>query len=485
MTFGLRAGMRSPLLLVVLALGACGESGAFVGEDVGTGGDFGGASGGGIDPGGAQDIAAAREMINNGQVPSGNLITVEGLLSEHDVPTIGPACNSLICLRPATGVAKSLETGELSRWVHIGMTTAIDPATFQRPPVDLVIAIDKSSSMTIDLAQTTEAVSRLIGHMRPDDRVAVLAFDQSVHVIHELGTVANVPALQSQVKALDASGSWDIGMALDAAYGRLAEPTEGRIRHVVVLSCGYPSISPTADDPTSMQVRDRGTAGIGITFVGVLLGWDPNLAALLGKTNGANYYYLGDLQHVEEVFDQDADLIIAPIAYDLAMSLALPQGWKLARMYGIPGDKDGNPASGYSIATAFLSHRRGSLVARLEWGGTGSAPATMGTLDLSYRPEPALGWTDPEHQTVDAASGPQESDGTYFAGPGVRKATMLVNMAVQMIAGCNAYTKDAAGARTIIKELRDYLVAEQAQLGAPDMDTEITLVNKLLANMGG
>jgi Ca-activated chloride channel family protein len=479
--------MRSHTLVLVLvaALGACGEP--INADSIGDpGGDFGGGtSGGGIDPGGAQDIAAAREIINNGQVPPGSLITVEGLLSEHDVPTIGAPCQSLICLRPATGVAPSLETGKLARWVHIGMTTAIDPATFQRPPVDLVVAIDKSSSMSIDIAQTTEAVSRLVGHMRPDDRIAVLAFDESVHVIHELGAVGDVATLQSEVKAISANGSWDINMALSAAYGRLAEPTEGRIRHVVVLSCGYPQISQTADDAASMLIRDRGTAGIGITFVGVLLGWDPNLSALLGKTNGANYYYLGDLNHVEQVFDQDADLIIAPIAYDLALSLSVPQDWKLARMYGIPGDKDGNPASGYSIATAFLSHRRGSLVARLEWQGSGSAPATMGTLDLAYRPEPALGWSAAEAQSADATTGATDADGTYYAGPGVRKATMLVNMAVQMITACNKYTSDPAAARTLITELRDYLVAEQTHLGAPDMDDEIALVNKLLHNMGG
>ncbi|HUS29828.1 MAG TPA: VWA domain-containing protein [Kofleriaceae bacterium] len=475
--------MRSRLFVLVF-LAACGDP---LTTDLGEGGfgDSGGTSGGGIDPGGAQDIGAAREIINSGGVPSGSLITVEGLLSEHDVPTIGAPCQSLICLRPATGVAPSLETGKLSRWVHIGMTTALDPATFQRPPVDLVVAIDKSSSMSIDMAQTTEAVSRLVGHMRADDRIAILAFDENVHIIHELGTVADVPALQTQIKAVHASGSWDINMAMNAAYGRLAEPSEGRIRHVVVLSCGYPGVSPTADDPTSMLIRDRGTAGVGITFVGVLLGWDPNLAALLGKTNGANYYYLGDLNRVQEVFDKDADLIIAPIAYDLSMQLSLPQGWKLARMYGIPGDKDGTPASGYTIATGFLSRKRGSIVARLEWGGTGSAPATMGTLQLSYRPEPALGWTAAENQSAAAESGTPEADGTYFAGPGVHKATMLVNMAVQMIEGCNKYPSNAADARAIIATLRDYLVDEQAKLGAPDMDAEITLVNKLLTNMGG
>jgi Ca-activated chloride channel family protein len=475
------------ILLLALALGACGEpfGGPHIDEGFGGGGEFGGTSGGGIDPGGAQDIAAAREVINAGNVPDGGLITVEGLLSEHDVPTIGGPCDSLICLRPAAGVAPSLETGALSHWVHIGMTTAIDPATFQRPPVDLVVAIDKSSSMTIDLAQTTEAVSRLVGHMRADDRIAILAFDDSVHVVHELGAVGDVAALQTQVKAITANGSWDINMALDAAYSRLAEPTDGRIRHVIVLSCGYPQISPTADDATSMLIRDRGTAGIGITFVGVLLGWDPNLAALLGKTNGANYYYLGDTTHVQQVFDQDADLIIAPVAYDLALSLAVPQGWKLARMYGIPGNKDGSPADGYSIATAFLSRRRGSLVARLDWMGSGGPPPTMGTLSLDYRPEPALGWTTAQAQTADATTGTPDSDGTYYAGNGVHKATMLVNMAVQMIAGCNAYKTSADGGRKIIRELRDYLVAEQAKVQAADMDAEITLVNKLLANMGG
>jgi len=476
--------IRRSSFAALLVLAACSDVPGGSVDSIGEGGGWGGTSGGGIDPGGAQDIGAAREVINNGGVPDGNVITVEGLLSEHDVSTIGAPCNSLICLRPATGVAKSLETGNLERWVHIGMTTALDPATFQRPPVDLVVAIDKSSSMTIDMAETTEAVARLVGHMRADDRIAVLAFDDTVHVVHELGAVADPAALQGQVRALQANGSWDIGMAMESAYGRLAEPTPGRIRHVIVLSCGYPQISATADDPASMLIRDRGTAGVGITFVGVLLGWDPNLAALLGKTNGANYYYLGDLDRVKEVFDQDADLIIAPIAYDLSLGLSVPQDWKLARMYGIPGNADGTPANGYEIATAFLSRRRGSIVARLEWKGGGNAPATMGTIALDYRPEPALGWSAAEQQSADATTGMPDADGTYYAGPGVHKATMLVNMAVQMREGCNKYTSDKTTARTIIRTLRDYLVEEQTKVMAPDMDMEIELVSKLLANMG-
>src|SRR5262249_25654100 len=160
-------------------------------------------------------------------------------------------------------------------------------------------------------------------------RIAILAFDGSVHVVHELGAVTDVAALQTAVKALRADGDWDIQMALDASYGRLATATPGRLRHVILMSCGYPQVDPSGSDAQSMQIRDQGAAGIGITFVGVLLGYDGNLAALLGKTEGANYYYLGDTQHVDEVFDQDADLIITPIAYELSLSVGLAGGWQL------------------------------------------------------------------------------------------------------------------------------------------------------------
>ena len=54
-------------------------------------------------------------------------------------------------------------------------------------------------------------------------------------------------------------------------------------------------------------------------------------------------------------------------------------------------------------------------------------------------------------------------------------------MAVQMIAGCSQWqSDDHDGARATIRGLLDYLTAEQAKIGAPDLDPEIAL-----SNMGG
>ena len=139
----------------------------------------------GATPGGAQDIGVARKMINDGQVPPADSLTVEGLVSEHDIPAEGPACTTLMCTRPAWGWAPSFETGKNERWMSIGMTSGI--TTFVRPALDAVIVIDKSASMGIDIAETTEAVARIVDKLRDDDRIAIITYDDAVKVVKTLG----------------------------------------------------------------------------------------------------------------------------------------------------------------------------------------------------------------------------------------------------------------------------------------------------------
>jgi Ca-activated chloride channel family protein len=285
------------------------------------------------------------------------------------------------------------------------------------------------------------------------------------------------------VLALQPSGGSNIDAAMDAGYAALDSTDTTRLHRLVVLSCGYPYVSGDASDSISANILSRGQSGIGLTMVGVLLGWDPTVASLLGKTNGANYYYLGDLDHVTQVFDTDVDFILSPLAYDLALGLTLDGGWTLDRMYGIPGNADGTPAASFDVATVFPSRRRGSIVARLHYTG-GDAPTSVGSVAFSYRPEPALGYTGPVSESTAINLGTPNADGTYFESPGVRKAAALVNEATQLTAACDAWWgNDHAGALQKAQTLRDYLAGENAVLKDSALDAEIALVDKLIADM--
>lgn len=470
------------VVLVALSLAACGggESGSYLSADDDDGWD--GPPDGGVDTGGAQDIGYARELIANGQVPNADDIPVEGLLSEHDLPTEGEACEQILCIRPSSGVAPSLTLGGDARWVQLGMLTALPPSTFQRPPIDLVVAIDKSGSMSIDIAEVRVAVKKLIDQIRPDDRLAILAFDSDRDLLHPLAPVTDKEALKAAVDGIEADGSWYFQPAMIESYGLhdAAGDDPGRLRRVIVMTCGYPGVD--GEDPFSVLVKDGATRRIGMSMIGVILGWDSGLAAMLGETRGANYYYLQSLASVEQVFDVDLDNLLTPLAYDLELAFEVGAGWAIERLIGFPGNP-GDPSVRAEVATAFRSNRRGATFLRLTEvpGEYGSEHDELGAVHFTYQPESALGFgADTRSDSVALPGFPAQTP------VGVRKGAFLVNQAERMQAACTAYhANDAALAITILDELLAYMEAEAAALADAALTPEISLVQQLRTNVGG
>ncbi len=475
------------LLALVIApggLAACDVGGAAIDDGFGDGAGAGGDGGDlGATPGGAKDIAFAREMIAMGEVPPADAISVEGLLSEHDLPTVGDPCESALCSRPALGVAPSIETGQRTYWIHLGMTSGLD-ADFQRPPLDVVVAIDKSSSMGVDMAETTEAVARMIGKLRQEDRIAIFAFDDDIHDLHELGPVGDADDLTARVRALRADGGWEMAKAAEHAFAIVASsPADDRLERVMFLSCGYPPVDSDGSDPFSQLVLRYGADLVGTSFFGVLLGYDGGLGDLLGKARGGSYYYLDSLERIVEVFDRDFDLMVTPLAYDLLLSLDVGAGFELERVYGVPGDDAGEPRAEIGVATAFPSRDRGGIVARLS--RVDPDIADIGSVTLSYRPEPALGWSKAEEQIAPIAV-PWGEDGDDYQSTGVRKAALLVNQAEGMIEACTRHhAGDSAGARSLLQQLLELMRPEAEDLAEDAIAAEVALVEKLLANLGG
>jgi Ca-activated chloride channel family protein len=458
--------MRHPLLYFALACAclstaACGEAGDLYW---------------GVSPGGAEDIGYARELILSGGVPQPEDIFTEGLLSEHDLPATGDACEELMCLRPASAIAPDLSRGELVHWVHVGMMSGLPKSEFQRPPVDLAVVVDKSALMSIDMAETAAALHTLVDSLGPDDRLGLISFDSAVYELRELAPVVDPEQVHETIASIHPSGSWELGPAVEQAYDMLANaPLEPeRLHRVMVLSCAYPQL--TGEDEFSQMVAQGADDGVGMSYFGVLLGHDPALANLLGTERGGAYYYLDSLERVEQAFDVDFDPSVTPIAYDLNLSIAAEPGYELLQIDGVPGGTP--PDARFEVATAFISKRDGGLVARFDAVEPG---ATAATLALDFEPESALGWSDPSHQLEVV---PARSD-EGFESLGVRKAVFLVNQAQRMRDACSKYHDGQRDeARDILDELIEYMRAEQQVMNQSDLDDEVALVEKLRENIG-
>lgn len=427
----------------------------------------------GVTPGGIQDIDFAREQIALGNVPQAEAISVEGLLSEHDLPTGGEPCNDMLCLRPALAYAPSLETGENEYWLHVGMTSGLD---FERPPLDVTIVIDRSSSMSGDMDETNEAAIDILRQLGPNDRASVLAYNERVDVVAPHAPVADLEGLSARIREISAVGGWGMEAALNAALELqqgLGESRE-RVRRIVVLSCGYP------DSASFRPIAQRAAEGrIGFTFVGILLGYDAGLADVLGDTRGGNYFYTSSLESITSLFDDELDFMMTPLTYDLRVDFDLGSSFSVAKAYGVPGE--GEEWEDIDIATTFLSSRRGGIVVRLN--SESRFDQDLGQINMSYEPEPAHGWDGSVEEQAELRL--EETNEVHYGSLGARKAVALTNAAVQMATVCRLFHEGERGAaRETIRELSDYLQAESEALNDEGVRRELELVRSLAALIG-
>jgi Ca-activated chloride channel family protein len=112
-------------------------------------------------------------------------------------------------------------------------------------PLDLALVLDTSSSMSQKLPLVQQAAVNFIRTLRPDDRGAVLAFNNSAKVLSELGS--DRERLESAIRQTTAQGSTALYNALYVALRqfekRAREETDLRRRAIVLLSDGEDTAS--------------------------------------------------------------------------------------------------------------------------------------------------------------------------------------------------------------------------------------------------
>jgi hypothetical protein len=120
-----------------------------------------------------------------------------------------------------------------------------EPTGGERPPLDLVIAVDGSGSMIGNyLEDAKSAAAFLVGRLGPADRIALIAFAEEPELLGPL--VPPNPDLLGAIDAIRAGGRANLFAAWDMAVELLAAADErGSVRRVLLLTDGHPNLGET------------------------------------------------------------------------------------------------------------------------------------------------------------------------------------------------------------------------------------------------
>lgn len=380
-----------PSLLLLSLAAACGGDYA---------GDASGAGGSNVGFGGAQDIGQFRDILREGGIPGAETLDANGFFGEHFLKLPEPDCGQPLCLAGMVSVNRDWVDDEYQAVLRVAMNSPVDPATLQASPLDLVVVVDTSGSMADDarLDYVKQGLSLLIDELDEDDRLGIVQYSSNANVITSLGE-SNKEELHAFVDAFVAQGGTNIYAGMQLGMEMAAANLDGeRQSRVILLSDGLINTGRSGDDVLSLS-EEYVAEGIGLTTIGVGNSFNVELMRGLAERGAGNFYYVEDPSAVTEVFTEELDYFVHPLALDLEVSVQADPSHRIAEVHGTRlWESFGSEGGQVSIPAVFLSSRtsdepgedgrRGGgsslMIAMDRFEGTFD-DETMATIQLRYR----------------------------------------------------------------------------------------------------
>lgn len=178
-----------------------------------------------------------------------------------------------------------------------------------RPPMQVALVLDRSGSMCGDKLQTaTSAVARFVRSLSPEDRVAVVAYDDRIDLVAPLEAPSE--ALAQRVERIDSRGSTNL-------YGGWLAGAKlvGRGGRVVLLSDGLANVGRFTDAEALAHHAGITLDHFGVTTstIGVGRDYDEGLMSRMAHRGGGAHYFAHDAAAIADAFAQErfsADAIV-------------------------------------------------------------------------------------------------------------------------------------------------------------------------------
>jgi Mg-chelatase subunit ChlD len=264
-----------------------------------------------------------------------------------------------------------------------GLELRLTPvANLPRVPVDLVLVVDTSGSMSGDAIQHARAASlELVSGLRPGDTVSLVSYsDQAVRRVDRVDAVTEAALIRERIGALSANGGTCISCALQEVR-RMEVPAESRrARRVVLLSDGMPTVGNISTQHLSDQARYLTYSGMVISSVGVGRDYNAELMQSFADSGRGNYFYVAHAEGLGEVLGRERAAMADIVRLEQVVEIQLPSSVSLVQGLALPGLQ----MNGYQLrwTTAHMPREGVNIAIPFDL-----APSAVGLAEIGLRPQ--------------------------------------------------------------------------------------------------
>lgn len=406
--------------------------------------------------GGAKDIDNFRENIENCYLPVPTDITHEGLFFDYVFETANQTgCTDLFCPQYEAAVVPDPFSQEDEYFLSVGLGSNIDADTFARMPLDVVIVLDISGSMsspfdryyydqfrdkslfpkdadwnTSKMEVAKEALGAMVDRLKPDDRLGIVVYDSTASTLTTVDPMGQngYATAKNAINTLRPRGGTNMGAGLEegtrVVKSFVQEDGVDRERRIIFLTDAMPNTGAIEQNELYRIGQRNAEEGIHTTFIGVGVDFNTELIeALTKEIKGANYFSIHSSTDFEKRLDIEFEYMVSPLVFDL--SLEIESGdYEIRAVYGSP-ESDLATGEILKVSTLFPSptaegnSRGGVILAHMQKVQNTGQPTRV---TASYTDR--TGTTSSNSSEVNWNSVRADN-----ASPNVRKAVMLARYA--------------------------------------------------------
>jgi Ca-activated chloride channel family protein len=450
---------------------------------------------------GAQDFALFRSIIEKGEVPAPDTLDPVGFFAEHAMDLPPAECGQDICIHPMLAVAPRFDK---SNWTmaFVAMNTPLDPASLDRPPLHLVVAIEQSPWLTQNVLSLKKGVASIAQNLRPEDRISLVFMGQT--------SVTPVLAIESDTAVLDAAIDQWMGFApgIDL-YDGLAEASfaldsaaDLEAKRIVLVTSGRADAGITDPDRIVELGEAIAKENVALGVVGFGDDYKAQIPAALGSLGAGSYSFAADGQNLTEVLTLEGETTLFPLATNFKLTVKPSAGYQVGRIYGVKRARLASGAATLQMPALFIGQREGSHdVGGGRRGGGGG-------LFVELRADPlSAGGIGPNAPAFEISAQWTKSDGTpdstsrsvvndlrpgenppgmwpQFSDPDRGKPFMMLNMYLALRASVEFYSGgDCARAIGVVDMMAPSVEGWQGKYADPDIDDDYQLMLMLRQNL--
>lgn len=221
--------------------------------------------------------------------------------------------------------------------LQIGFTTAEVNERTDLRPLNLVLVIDKSGSMSDHdkMSRVKDSLRTMLGKLRPDDVISIVAFDTEAQVLYPANRVGDSHAVRRAIDCLQPSGWTNLHGGLMLGYAEAKKHFRaGATNRVILLTDGIANQGVVEPERISADSLKYNGQGIDLSTIGVGLELNNDLLRTLARSGRGLYHFISDYNDINKVFVNEVQSLISSVAKNVQVKIEYGPGLHLDKIYG-------------------------------------------------------------------------------------------------------------------------------------------------------